>query len=108
MSHPLIRKAFVMRIHEGCHSEYQKRHDEIWPELVNVLKQAGAQRYSIFMLPNSNMLFAYVEIQDQAAWDAVSNTDVCKRWWSYMKDIMETNPDNSPVSTELTSAFFME
>lgn len=104
----VIRKAFVMSVYPDCHEEYKKRHDEIWSELTEVLSKHGASRYSIFLDEESNNLFAYVEIEDQTNWDKVAETDVCKRWWDYMKDIMVTNDNNSPSSKELKSVFFMK
>jgi L-rhamnose mutarotase len=108
MSDNYIRKAFLMSVRDDCHSEYEQRHDEIWPDLVNTLKKHGARNYSIFLESSSSKLFAYVEIEDEQTWQTIANTKVCQRWWSYMKDIMETNPDNSPVSNELKNVFFMQ
>lgn len=103
-----IRKAFLMSIRDDCHIEYERRHDEIWPELVIALKKHGARNYSIFLDSSASKLFAYVEIKNEEIWEVMANTDICQRWWSYMKDIMETNPDDSPVSSELKNVFFME
>ena len=108
MSDDYIRKAFLMSVLDECHIEYEKRHDQIWPELVSTLQKHGARNYSIFLDSTSSKLFAYVEIKDEEAWKEMANTDVCQKWWSYMKDIMETNADNSPVSIELKNVFFME
>jgi len=109
VAHPRapIRKAFVMSVNAGEEAEYEKRHRQIWPELEAVLEQHGVVSYSIFLLPRTRQLFAYVEFRDQEQWDAVAQTAACKRWWAYMKDVMPTNPDNSPVSTELKEVFHM-
>ena len=103
-----IRKAFVMSVNAGEEAEYEKRHRHIWPELEAVLKQHGVVTYSIFLLPRTRQLFAYVEFRDQEQWNAVAQTAACKKWWAYMKDIMPANPDNSPVSTELKEVFHLE
>jgi L-rhamnose mutarotase len=103
-----IRKAFVMSVNAGQEAEYARRHQPIWPELEATLKQHGVVTYSIFLEPDTRKLFAYVEFADQAQWDAVANTDICKRWWAYMKDIMPSNPDNSPVSKEIREIFHIE
>ncbi|RKF17872.1 L-rhamnose mutarotase [Alginatibacterium sediminis] len=107
MTDSTIRKAFVMLLNPGCQLAYQKRHDEIWPGLIEVLKDHGASNYSIFLDTPSNQLFAYVEVQSEEQWNRIAQTEVCQRWWAYMKDIMASNPDNSPVSRELSSMFFM-
>ncbi|MBS1157094.1 MAG: L-rhamnose 1-epimerase [Proteobacteria bacterium] len=103
----MIRKAFLMSVNPDQHEEYQRRHDTIWPELVNTLKQHGASNYSIFLCKETSQLFAYVEIESEQRWNAIAGTDICRKWWDYMKDIMPSNPDNSPVSQELPSVFHL-
>lgn len=104
----MIKKAFVMQISPGAHQEYQRRHDEIWPELELTLKEHGAHHYSIFLDSKRNLLFGYVEIESQERWDSVAQTEVCQKWWKYMSDIMPSNPDNSPISDELRSVFYLD
>jgi len=104
----VIRKAFVMSVNKGAEAEYEKRHSPIWPELEAVLKEHGAHNYSIFLDTQSNRLFAYVEIEDEARWAGVAETKICKKWWAHMKEIMPSNPDNSPVSEELTEVFHLD
>lgn len=104
----MIRKAFVMSVHEGRQEEYQRRHQPIWQELADTLKAHGAHNYSIFLHPRTRQLFAYVELESEERWNAVAQTDVCKRWWAYMKEVMPSNPDNSPVSDELRQVFHMD
>jgi L-rhamnose mutarotase len=104
----MIRKAFKMYVNPDAHAEYQRRHNPIWSELAEVLKTHGAHHYSIFLDAETNTLFAYVEIESQERWDAVAQTEVCQRWWAYMKDVMPANPDNSPLSVELSSVFYLE
>jgi L-rhamnose mutarotase len=101
----MIRKAFIMKVNPGHKEEYQRRHEPIWPELESVLKSHGVHSYSIFLDPEANTLFAYVEFEDEAQWDSIAKTDVCQRWWKHMADIMPSNPDNSPVSKELKQMF---
>lgn len=104
----MLRKAFVMSVYEGKEAEYERRHRPIWPELEKVLLEHGVRTYSIFLHPETRQLFAYVEIEDEARWQAVAKTEVCQRWWAYMKEIMPSNPDNSPVSVELREVFHIE
>jgi L-rhamnose mutarotase len=101
----MIRKAFLMSVNADQQVEYEHRHNPIWKELEDVLKAHGAHNYNIFLNPDSSQLFAYVEIESQERWDAVAQTEVCQRWWAYMKDIMPSNPDNSPISIELKQVF---
>ncbi len=101
----MIRKAFIMQLNSGQEEEYQKRHEPIWPELESILKSHGVHSYSIFLDSDTHTLFAYVEFANEAEWDAIAKTDVCQRWWKYMRDIMPSNPDNSPVSRELKQMF---
>jgi len=104
----MIRKAFVMSVNKGCENEYAKRHQPIWKELHDVLKSHGVHNYSIFLDPQTRNLFAYVEIEDKRKWDAIAQTEICKKWWAYMKDIMPTNKDNSPISRELSEVFHID
>ena len=91
----------------GHSAEYTKRHDEIWPELVELLRQVGIQNYSIFLDESTRTLFAYLEASDLAALDSLPAQEIMKKWWAYMADIMETNTDHSPVSIDLTPIFYL-
>ncbi|MEL7630822.1 L-rhamnose mutarotase [Pectobacterium aroidearum] len=104
----MLRKAFVMSVFPDCHDDYQRRHNPIWPELVEVLKNHGAHHYSIFLDKQRNLLFGYVEVESEARWEAIAQTEVCQRWWKYMSDVMPSNPDNSPVSEALEPVFYLD
>ena len=101
----MIKKAFAMKIYSDKHEEYQKRHDELWPEMREMLKEHGANQYSIFLDPETSELFGYLEIEDEERWSGTAATAINRKWWHYMSDIMETNPDESPVSKELVQVF---
>jgi L-rhamnose mutarotase len=101
----LIRKGFVMSVSRGQAEEYRRRHNPIWPELESVLKAHGVFTYSIFLHPETHQLFAYVECDDEEKWRAVAETEICRKWWEYMKEIMPSNPDNSPVASDLQEVF---
>jgi len=104
----MIRKASIMYVNKDAFSEYEHRHDELWPELAQELKSHGAHNYSIFLDKNTGQLFAYLEVEDEEKWAKIAQTEACQKWWAYMKDIMKTNEDNSPVSVPLTSVFHFE
>lgn len=104
----MIRKAFVMQVNPDAHQEYQHRHNPIWPELAQTLKEHGAHHYSIFMDEQRHLLFAYVEMESEQRWNAVAQTEVCQRWWKFMTAVMPSNTDNSPVSEELRPVFYLE
>jgi L-rhamnose mutarotase len=106
--HDLIRKAFVMSVNQGSEKEYGARHSPIWPELEKTLREHGVHTYTIFLHPGTRQIFAYVEYENQAQWDAVAETTVCRRWWRHMREIMPSNPDDSPVSEELNEVFHIE
>jgi L-rhamnose mutarotase len=103
----MLRKSFVMSVEAGSEQEYERRHRELWPELLDVLKAHGVANYSIFLLPQTRQLFAYAEIEDEARWQAIAATAVCRRWWQYMAPIMPHNSDHSPVATELREVFHL-
>jgi L-rhamnose mutarotase len=104
----MIRKTFVMSVNAGQEKEYEQRHNPIWPELEAVLKAHGVHNYSIFLHPQTRQLFGYVEIEDEARWNAIAQTPICKKWWAHMKDLMPSNPDNSPKSVELREVFHID
>ena len=104
----MIRKAFRMHVNAGDHAEYERRHRPIWQDLEATLKSHGVVSYSIFLEAGSNQLFAYAEIESEERWAAIAETEVCKRWWAYMKDVMPANADNSPISTDLREVFHIE
>ena len=101
----LIRKAFVMSVFPDKHEEYRIRHNDIWPKLEIALKNHGVSKYSIFLHSESSQLFAYVEIESEENWNDLAKTDICKKWWKYMSDIMPSNHDHSPISEELNEVF---
>lgn len=102
------RFGFKMKLYPGFKEEYRKRHSEIWPELVAMLKNEGIGNYSIFFDEETNILFAYQEQSGESSSQDLGTDEVVKKWWKYMADIMETNPDNSPVSIPLDQVFYLE
>ena len=104
----MIRKAFVMSVNAGSEAEYERRHRPIWPELEAVLKAHGVHNYSIFLHAETRQLFAYAEIEDEERWNAIAQTDECRRWWAHMGDVMPSNPDNSPVAHDLREVFHID
>ena len=104
----MIRKAFLMGVNPDKHDEYEKRHTPIWKELEETLKSHGAHNYSIFLDSEQNQLYGYVEIENEEKWNKIAETEICKKWWKHMKDVMPSNPDNSPVSKELKEVFHLE
>ena len=104
----MIRNAFKMKLKPGFEAEYQKRHDEIWPDLVAELTQAGISDYSIFLDAETLTLFAVQKLTDDNTADDLPGTEIVKKWWAYMADIMETNADNSPVMHIIDEVFSMD
>ncbi|MBL0269901.1 MAG: L-rhamnose mutarotase [Chitinophagaceae bacterium] len=101
------RVAFKMQLFKGQEAEYKKRHDQLWPELESLLKETGIMEYSIFLDEVTGDLFGVLKISDALKLDALPDQPVMKKWWAYMKDIMASNPDNSPVSIPLQEVFYM-
>ena len=101
------RIAFKMKLFPGLEEEYKKRHDELWPELQTLLKEAGISDYSIFLDESTNSLFGVLKATDPKLLDNLPAHPVMQRWWIYMSDIMESNPDNSPVQVPLKEVFYL-
>lgn len=97
-----------MSVHPGQHAEYERRHRPIWKELEDVLIAHGVGTYSIYLDDTTSDLFGYVEVEDEARWNAIASTDVCRRWWTHMRELMPANQDDSPVARELREVFHIE
>ena len=104
----MIRRAFRMAVNPGEQAEYARRHRAVWRDLEETLLAHGVRTYSIYLDPDTNDLFGYVEFDNEAQWAAVAETDVCRRWWRHMRELMPTNPDDSPVSRPLEEVFHIE
>ena len=100
--------AFTMQLRPGVQAEYQRRHDEIWPELTEALHAAGIREYSIYLNPATDTLFAVQRRLPEHSADQLPALPIMQRWWTYMADLMLTNPDNSPVGTPLERVFYQE
>lgn len=101
------RLAFKMKLNQGQKEAYTKRHNEIWPELKILLKDNGVSEYSIFFDEETSTLFAFQKVAGDGGSQDLANNDIVKKWWAFMADIMEVNPDNSPVSIPLEEVFYM-
>ena len=101
------RVAFKMKLFKGSEEEYKKRHDALWPELKTLLKETGIEDYSIFLDEETNILFGVLKTKDPLNLDELPKHPVMKKWWAHMKDIMDSNPDNSPVSVPLKEVFYL-
>lgn len=97
-----------MKLKPGCEVEYEKRHRAIWPEPVKLLKETGVSDYYIFWDKETNLLFAVQEQGGESGSQDLGTNPIVKKWWDYMADIMDVNPDNSPVSIPLKEVFYME
>ena len=108
MLYRVIRKAFRASVFPGQHLEYERRHTPIWHELEVQLIRHGVRTYSIYLDPATNDLFGYVEVVSEDQWANISSTDVCRRWWRYMREIMPARDDDSPVTADLREVFHLE
>lgn len=102
------RHAFKMKLKPGFEEEYKRRHDETWPDLKAVLHEAGVRDYSIYLDEESLTLFAFQKLEDDNSADMLPENPFVKKWWKYMAEIMDTNPDQSPVTTTLHEVFHMD
>ena len=100
-------KSFKMKLYPGMKEEYQKRHNELWQEMKDMIHEYGGKNYSIFLDEDTDVLYGYIEIDDEQLWNKSSETEICRKWWDFMADIMETNADNSPKSKDLELLFHL-
>ena len=96
----MIRKAFVIQAKPGMVAEYQRRHNPIWPELQQTLKLHGVSNYSIFLQENTGEMFGYLEVEDEERFRQIAETDVCRRWWQYMTEVLVCEGPASTKSNE--------
>ncbi len=101
------KHAFTMQLNPGQAAEYKRRHDEIWPELVALLKDAGISDYSIHLDPETHVLFGVLWRTEDHGMDALPGAEVMQRWWAHMADIMQTHPNNEPVVKTLQPLFHL-
>ena len=104
----MTRAAFTMKLKPGFEAEYKRRHDQIWPELVAELQAAGVSDYSIYLDESTRTLFAFQKLKDHNSSGNLASTAIVKKWWKYMADLMDTNPDHSPVVVPLKEVFHMD
>ena len=104
----MVRKGFKMKLYPGMEAEYEKRHNELWPQMQDMIHEYGGKNYTIFLDKETLVLYGYIEVEDLAKWDESADTAINRKWWDFMADIMETNPDNSPVSVDLQDVFHLD
>ncbi len=103
-----MRQAFVMQLKPGCAAEYEKRHNEIWPELKKLLSESGVYDYSIFHEEATGKLFAVQKNRGEGGSQDLGENPIVQKWWAHMADLMETHEDNEPVSIPLVEVFHMD
>ena len=104
----MIHKSFKRHLYEGMAEEYERRHNLLWPEMKDMIHEYGGHNYSIFLDSETNVLYGYIEIEEEEKWAKSADTAINRKWWDYMADIMDTNPDNSPVSVDLKPVFHLD
>ncbi len=107
LSDSSMRVAFTMKLKAGFRDEYARRHDEIWPALTALLNASGVRDYSIFLDEETNTLFAFQRVTGDSGSQDLGDNAIVKQWWRYMSDIMETNPDYSPITHPLREIFYL-
>ncbi len=104
----MIKKAFKMYLNKGCAKEYEKRHNELWDEMKEMIHQYGGHNYSIFLDEETNILYGYIEIESEELWAKSADTKINRKWWDYMAPLMKVHEDNSPVCDDLKKVFHLD
>ncbi|NOZ33033.1 MAG: L-rhamnose mutarotase [Alphaproteobacteria bacterium] len=102
------RFAFRMKLKEGQAAEYERRHDEIFPQMAKALTDAGISDYSIWLDPQTNYLFAILTRTDDHTMDDLPDHQIVQRWWDHMADIMDVGAGNVPVQVTLKQVFHLK
>ncbi|MCC7435176.1 MAG: L-rhamnose mutarotase [Methanoregulaceae archaeon] len=83
------RVAFTLKVKPDLIDEYRRRHADVWPEMLDALRETGWKNYSIFLQPDGTLLF-YVETPDfKAALAGMAEKDVNRRWQEEMAPFFE-------------------
>jgi L-rhamnose mutarotase len=101
-----MRHAWVMKLKPGQEAEYKRKHDEIWPEMVALLKSQGIHNYTIYR--HGLTLFAYYEKDGEALAIRREADPVELRWRKWMEPHMETLPDSTPVVEPVEEVFRLD
>ncbi len=101
-------KGFKMKLYPGMEEEYEKRHNELWPEMAESIHKFGGKNYTIFLDKETLTLFGTIEIESEELWAQQADDPINRKWWDFMAPVMETNPDNSPVSKDLHKVFHLD
>jgi L-rhamnose mutarotase len=104
----MFRVAFTMKLKPGFEAEYQRRHDALWPELAQALRDAGISDYSIFLDEETRTLFAVQKRTDASTAGQLPELPIVKQWWASMAPLMEVNADDSPVTKPLREVFHLD
>ena len=104
----MLRRAFIMTVHPGQQEEYERRHEEIWPELEALFKSHGVRSHSIYLQEETNRLFAYLEYESEEQMASLTEMPEVRRWWKFMAEIMPANEDNSPESIPLREVYHFQ
>lgn len=104
----MVRKGFKMFLYPGMAEEYERRHNALWDEMKDMIHEHGGRNYSIYLDKETNVLYGYLEVEDEELWAKSADTPINRKWWDFMADIMETNEDNSPVCVDLTPVFHLD
>ncbi|MDR1601683.1 MAG: L-rhamnose mutarotase [Tannerella sp.] len=102
------RVAFKMKLKPGCKQEYIRRHNEVWPEIAELIRKSGIGDYSIFLDEETHILFGVQKQSGEVSSQELGSADIQQKWWDFMSDIMDVNPDNSPVTAYLEEVFYLE
>ena len=100
------RIAFRMNLNPGQAAEYKRRHDNLWPEMVDALHKAGVSDYWIWLDPGTNHLFATLVRSDDHTMADLPKTDANRRWWDFMMDVMAYD-GVQPLVVDLEPMFHM-
>lgn len=103
-----MRKIFKMKLYPGKKEEYRKRHSSLWPEMKDMIHEYGGSNYTIAWDKDTDILYAIIDVEDEEKWAESADTAINRKWWDYMADLMETNPDNSPVCVDLEELFHLD
>ena len=106
-AHGVQTLAFKMQLKPGVVDEYKRRHDALWPDLAQALREAGIFDYWIFLDEATLSLFAVLKRKAGYPFEALPTLPVMRRWWDHMAPLMEVEPGNKPRQWALPPLFHL-
>mgnify|MGYP001427521298 CR=1 FL=1 len=98
----MVERAFTLTVRKGCYEEYKRAHDELWPEVSDLLNKCNLHMIICYQEP---ILFLYQVAPSQEYFDRYDNSEINRRWNEYMAKLLETDEQGNIIRGKVEEAF---